>query len=283
MNASIWDVTNAEYHADNTKVGSTMLNDFLYSPATYYGKYVGKDKDGNPLIPHEQTRDMLLGSVTHCLILEPDQFSKLYACRPEGIDGRTTRGKDELAKWRASAIGKEEIDAGILEQATAMAKAVLTNPMVSDLTMFAIRERAIICQDPTSGIWQKCKADWFIAKIDQDTDLHLDLKTSDDPTPEAWEKPWGPMAKFGYSLQVASHYPAVIEDLTGRLCASGVVVVGKAAPHDVYVYDTTAWRLDGETKRRSALDGLAECIASGNWTRYEQCEPYKLSPPTWRK
>ena len=49
MAATIWNVSNAEYHAATDRIGSSMLQVILESPAQYYRKYIGKDADGQPL------------------------------------------------------------------------------------------------------------------------------------------------------------------------------------------------------------------------------------------
>ena len=273
--ASAWQCTNNEYHADLNKIGSTMLKTAIVSPAEYYGRYVAKT------IPNEQTPAMTLGSAVHCLVLEPEKFSSLFCCRPEGIDGRTKEGKVVLAEFRLKSLGKLELTSDQKKQADAMAAAVLRHPLVHQICDDAIRERAIVWEE--DGLEFKCKPDWFIERPDLERDLHLDLKTSDDPTPENWDSSsrWSPMVKYGYDLQVAAHYPIGIEAMTGRGCDSGLVVVGASEPHDVFLYDTTPWRAQGEDRRAQAIRSIRECSESGVWERPEQEIVTILSPKVW--
>jgi hypothetical protein len=45
---------------------------------------------------------MKLGTATHCAILEPERFNSEYVAMPEGIDRRTTAGKQAYADLLAS-------------------------------------------------------------------------------------------------------------------------------------------------------------------------------------
>jgi hypothetical protein len=263
--AEVWTVDNRTYHSDTTKVGSTMLKCILDSPAEFYARYVAKKPDGSPLLVTEPTPDMVLGSATHCLVLEPQKFDSLYCHRPPGIDGRTKDGKQKLAEFRLSALGKEDLTDEQWDKSHRMAEAVLASPLVKELMAGAIFERPIVWEE--FGILQKCKPDIYLPRPECDSDLHCDLKTSDEPGPENWQRGgiWGPMRKWGYDVQCAAHYPAGISALTGRPCSAGLIVVGKSEPHQVFVYDATPWWEIGQWHRIKALHTLAVCRESGIW------------------
>jgi hypothetical protein len=266
MTATIWPCTNAEYHADTSKVGATMLKTLLDDgPAAYYGRYIGKKPDGTPLIPQDPTPDMILGSAVHALVLEPENFDKLFCSRPAGIDGRTKDGKEKLAEFRLSTIGKQELTGEALLTARAMSAAVLKEPQVREFLETAIKERAIVWTE--NGIEQKCRADIFVHCPNDYHDCHADLKTAANPRPSHWlsTSAFNPMTAYHYDLQVAAHYPAGITALTGRPCSSGLIVVGKSPPHDVYIYDATPRQHCGQVWRQRALDILAECLETGIW------------------
>jgi len=279
--ASTWECTNVQYHEDTQRIGASMLITALRSPAEYNDLYVTRVRR------LEQTPRLLLGSLVHCLVLEPELYDTIYTCRPEGIDGRTTDGKKALAAWRASSLGKVEITSDTLTKARRIASAVLESPVVQMWTTGSVRERAIVWEG--DGLTFKCRPDWFIERPGDPVDLHLDLKTSDDPYPEHWlsNSNWGPIAKYRYDLQVAAHYPIGIEHLTGKPCNSGVVVVGTAEPHDVFVYDTTLLRPRGEHFRSLAIAQIKACQESGVWQRPEQSVEANCgvvvvpAPPEW--
>lgn len=274
MTARIWECDNKTYHADNTKVGSSMLKVAIRSPAEYRRRYIDV-----PPLPAETTPAMTLGSALHCLVLEPENFDSLFCCRPAGIDGRTKEGKEALAKFRLSAIGKEELTIEQHEQAKAMANAVLAESQVADMLAEAVFERAILWED--GEMICKCKTDIFIPRPELDSDLILDLKTSDDPTPETWSRggSFAPIPKYRYDLQGA-HYRAGVSALTGRPASFGLVVVGKDEPHDVYLYDLAEWMEIGDHYRAIAMRAIATGAITG-WRRPEQGTVIKLFPSAW--
>ena len=83
--------TNAEYHADLSHVSNSMLKVFAESPQKYYQMFVAKT-----MPKPEQTPSLLLGSVVHCLFLEPEKFGAEYAVAP-AVDRRTKVGKETFA------------------------------------------------------------------------------------------------------------------------------------------------------------------------------------------
>lgn len=282
--AKVWPCTNAQYHADTSRIGSTMLKTILDpGPSTYYGRFVGTKPDGTPLLPFEPTDDMILGSAVHCLVFEPTNFDAMFCTRPDGIDGRTKDGKEKLAAFRQASLGKTELTTGALAKARAMAASVLAEPtlqkLLNDSRETAI-ERAIVWTE--QGIEMKCRPDWFLYFDDSNFDLHLDLKTSSDPLPTNWlsSSQFGPMAKYRYDLQVAAHYPIGIESLTGRACASGVVVVGKTEPYDVFLYNTSSWGPCGEAWRQKAINALLRCRETDVWRDEAQDHVSVMQPPS---
>jgi len=279
MNATVIPVDNKCYHADATRIGSTMLMQALECPQLYYEYFVSRERQ------HEPTDDMILGSCVHALVLEPDTFDSLYACRPAGIDGRTKDGRVALKEFQASCIGKTVITAETRDKAHAMAKSVLAEPTLKSLLGEAKQihiERAIGWEE--GDLKFKCKPDWFL-ELTGEYDAHLDLKTTTDPTPEYWlsMSSFSPMFVRRYDLSVAAHYPMGIEALTGRPCASGVVCVGKSEPHAVYIHWTTAYRNVGEAWRQKAINIVRRCQESGVWRDELQDEVNipKRAIPAW--
>src|SRR4051812_44964464 len=75
-----WDktITNDQYHADKTAIGSSALKHMLKSPARFYSRhFLGvKDKD-------EPSKQMQLGTMIHTALLEPERFTKNFVIMPE--------------------------------------------------------------------------------------------------------------------------------------------------------------------------------------------------------
>jgi len=249
-----------------------MLRTALRSPAEYHARYVAKT------LADEPGRSQLLGSAVHTLVLEPGEYDKLYYVRPDGIDGRTREGKAALADLALRSVGKTELKADLDRQARAMAAAVLRESLVKALLAGAVYERAVVWSEV--GLEFKCRPDVFVARPDEPSDLILDLKTSEDSTPEFWNRSgaFGPMVRYNYNMQ-AAHYARGIGELTGRPCSCGLIVVGVDSPHDVYVYDITDWLPSGDFYRRTAIAAIQRGCAESFWRRPEQGQVIRLAAP----
>ena len=65
--------SNADYHADKTRVSSSQLKTILRSPEQYYKEYVLSQRDNTP------KDKFVFGSFVHTLILEPHKVQTEYA------------------------------------------------------------------------------------------------------------------------------------------------------------------------------------------------------------
>lgn len=270
--AEFWPCTLREYHADTSRQGSSMLNTLLDSPPRYKAMFV----DTPPTIAWEESDDLLLGNVVHCQVLEPEKFSMIYAVAPE-CDMRTNKGKEEWANFKGKYPIHTAIKTKLYDQASRMSDSVRANPQAWELIQSGRRELAVKCE--LDDVPCKVRADVFIENYSSAEDLLLDLKTASNPTPEKWRSPYSPMIEYGYNLQVAAMYPLGFEQVTGRTCLSGVIVVGKSAPHDVYTYSTAEYRDQGTAWLRKALRMLHQCQSTGVWQRPEQQRVERLPAP----
>lgn len=275
MSAEVWEnVTNEEYHADTSKVGSTMLKTAIKSPSRYKATYITKT------IQKKATPSMLLGSLVHCLVLEPQSFSSLYLLEPEGLDKRTTAGKTWVADHGLALATKKAVPFGVYQQAKAISEAVLFEPLVQELLEGSIRERAVIWSE--GDIDCKSKLDLFVARPELETDLILDLKTSDDPTPEHWSSGgrFGPIPLYRYDMSMV-HYERSMVELNGRHCSTGLIVVGSDEPFDVFVYDISPWLEVGYYWWHRGMDVIRAGREQDIWRRFEQDGIVTLSPTRW--
>lgn len=113
---------NAEYH-QHPAVSKSDLDLIQRSPAYY--KYCKEHEKS-------QTPAMLLGSVVHKLVLEPEEFDAEFAVAPV-CDKRTKAGKEMWAEFEAHAEGLTVMTKDLSEQAQAMANAVLSHEIARKL------------------------------------------------------------------------------------------------------------------------------------------------------
>jgi hypothetical protein len=83
--------TNAQYHADTTKLSNSMLSILKRSPKLFFRYYIAQS-----LAIPESTQSMELGSMVHTMVLEPDEFESRYAKPIQGLDRVRVAGK---AAW----------------------------------------------------------------------------------------------------------------------------------------------------------------------------------------
>jgi hypothetical protein len=263
MPASIWECSNKEYHADHSKIGASMLKVAVESPRDYFRRFVADQ----PIEVNAQTPAMLLGSAVHAMFLEPEKFDAQFAVRPD-VDGRTTEGKKRMAEFGLAAMGKAVITAEVASQARDIVDSLYQEPLVVGWRAKAICEQAIIWEE--GGLTFKCRPDMFVPDSPCPPGTIIDLKVSEDPTPECWLNAgaYGPMRKFRYDIQVA-HYCAGVETLHAGQPVFCLAVVGKNPPHDVYCYIANAWLAPGTLLRQRAIEAILDGPLT-EWRRPEQ-------------
>ena len=252
-------LSNADYHA-LPSVSSSQLKTILRSPAHYADAYLyGKPRK-------EPTASMVLGSLTHTLFLEPEQYGSEYIIAPKW-DARTTEGKAIREAFLAEAEGKTVIDADQLATAQAMANALCGHAIHEAMTG-GHAEASIFWQDEQTGLACRIRPDYHIAPSDiWPTGLIIDVKTTDDARAEAFART---CVNFGYDLSAAmycdgfrQHYGADEPPLFLLL------VVERDAPYAVTCYECSPEMLDkGAGKYRQALEWLENCQRTDNWPGY---------------
>ncbi len=252
-------MNNAEYHADTSAISASGLKLFARSPAHYYAAYL------DPQRPERQpTAAMKLGTATHCAILEPERFNAEYVAMPEGIDRRTTSGKQAYADLMAS--GAEVLAADDMASVMNMACSFRDNDISRALFDRSHSVEQSICAT-INGVSCKCRPDFITA----DRLLVMDVKTTKDASPEAFGKSaWN----LGYHIQ-AAFYRRVIGAATGTTPDFIFGCVESESPHLVaYLLDYADGLID------TLLERYAECLAADLWPGYvAEIEMQELSVP----
>jgi len=113
---------------NNMHLSFSSLTAFMRSPRHFY-HYHTKDK--------ERTDAMLLGDLTHVLILQPEKLAEKFAIKPQNANKASNANKEILARFEADNVGKIAISADQWELAKQMAEAVTKNPTISPLLIGA--------------------------------------------------------------------------------------------------------------------------------------------------
>lgn len=258
----VWAVDALAYHADTSRVGRSMLDCFRDSPRRYHGLYV----TGELPLP-EPTEAMQFGTLFHRYILEPEKFKATTYIAPQFGPGgeRWNRSKKEhKAAWADVLLecnGRTLLDVETADLLAAMKSGIERSPVASAL-LFSEGpvEQALTWIDEDTGLPCKCLRD----KVSGGHSLIVDLKTCEDSTPSAFARH---AASYGYHNQSAfyteGHRQVFNEDPAGFV----FVAVSKKAPHDVSVFELDYDAIElGHKQNKAALAGIANCMATGEWS-----------------
>jgi len=212
------------------------------------------------------TPALALGRLTHTLTLQPELFDSEYAVWRGG-----RRAGKEYEAWEAQNAGKSHVREQDLDAAQAIATAVRSCPLVQPYLEGARYEVGTAWRDEPTGLVCRALLDWC------PPGALLDLKTTRSTDPGAFARS---AAQYGYHGQMA-HYAEGYRAMTGAYPERVLLVaVESAPPYDVVVYDMAGSLEPGRTWRRTLLDRLADCIASGQYPgRASEILPLDL--PAW--
>lgn len=268
-----WFPQDFDYNADRDWLRHSHLEVFRDSIPTYHGRYVAKT-----LPDRKETEALRFGTWAHEWFF--GKGSGAFLVLPK-IDGRTKLGKElnkqnaERAKASDLILISEE-DRGLL---AGMHKAALASEGAALLKESGIVESPFHWTDPISGIGCKAKPDKFFPESSIGGRVMMDLKTADNPSPEAFRRD---MANYGYHRQAAFYIEGGKIAFDFGYVQFLFLVIGKKPPHETIVYELHPQALkDGRLENQSLLIDLAECRASGNWTGRWSSEPQMIGLPKW--
>ncbi len=206
--------------------------------------------------PKEQSKAFLIGSATHCMVLEPSAFAARYVVAPK-CDRRTREGKLAYAAFLDGKGDRQDLSQDQYQDAKAI-QAAMSGHDVHKYIRDGEAEVCMVWIDPRTGL--KCKARADYAR--REPAALIDLKTTQNATEKSFRRD---MDKYRY-YQQAAFYSDGWEVLTGNMPFFVFIVAEKPAPNDVAAYevhDNTI--LAGQLEYRKALDIYAECLESGEW------------------
>ena len=255
-------LSNADYHA-LPSVSSSQLKTILRSPAHYRAAYLEDAPRKEP------TPGMVLGSLTHTLFLEPENFGSEYIIAPE-CDRRTKEGKAVYAAFQDAADGLTIITDDQLQTAQAMANS-LCGHIIHEAMTGGHAEASIFYSASVGGVGMACRIrpDYHIPPCDTwPSGLIIDVKTTDDARPEAFAST---CVTYGYDLSAAMYCDGFQQHYgTDEPPLFLLLVVERDAPFAVACYECSPEMLDkGNEKYRKAMQLLADSTASGEWPGYD--------------
>lgn len=256
------------------RAAAAISNSGLTTIATKSYRHYLHDK-ANPKVP---TTAMVLGTVSHTLLLEPLEFGKRYVVQPDFGDGRTKEAKAAKAAWLAD-VGPEQevIDTETFDKAQAIVASVRRHPVASQIFAAGHAELSAFWMHPVLQVWCKARLDWVTPD-----GYVVDFKTtSSGAGRDEWQRTMFSRERRYYCQ--SSWYSDAHEHVTGVRPKAFIFVVAETEPpHEVAIYTP-----DGEAIALGARDCLvaaaryaASLMAPADETGYP-VEVQDIGPPRW--
>ena len=292
-----------KYHSAPGLSSGAIRCFYRQSPLHYRKAYLDRE------LPRKETEAMLLGTLVHCLVLEPDSFEQRYqreldlADYPEALRTvaemkkycekhrlPTTGVKSELIAriqehdetapvwdllvYRQKEQTKQEvIKTGLWDKARRMRDGVFANADVANLFKDGKPEVSVWGQHDSTGIITKCRSDWL---RDEDG-LVVDLKTCACSSPEFFAKA---CADHDYAMQQV-HYMETLASAGYPQEVFAFVAIESEEPYicQPYFLDDRSIHLT-EDVYHTAMERLRVCTEQNIWPTYT--DQSELSLPVWK-
>lgn len=223
--------------------------------------------------PQKDTPNLLLGSVVHCLILEPEKFDETYKTIPI-LDKRTKAGKEQadILARECDVKGLTPVSADVVDTAKAIVANVEKHPFFKN-----IHDKG--CAHELTATWMnkgiECKG--RIDCYNPNTKTIIDIKTTKDASQSEFAKA---CYYYGYINQAAWYLQGLNENGLG---ADNFIILAieKEAPHCCAVYRLNPFDIGkADEENNMWLEKLKEFIATEKIVGYPE-ETQELNVPLW--
>lgn len=252
MEAGLYGMTNAEYHAEEALSASGMKT-LLEAPAKFAYQR-----------EHPVFKDIFdFGSVWHTKVLG-DQGEKIVKVNADSW--RTDAAK--AIKAEAHANGQIPILSKDLEVIDEMVKIFRAHPEASALIDLdkGVIEQSAFWQDERTGVWLRTRFDYLPDAVERSPFIIGDPKTAASSKPEKWLKS---APDYGYHIQDALYRKAVRELGIHPRPRFQFAVQEKEPPYIVSVIELDARaQVIGDYLVRVAIDTWIECTTKNEWPGY---------------
>lgn len=297
----IENMDNHTYHAAVGLSSSAIKYFYHHSPAHYFHHYVLSERQ------ETTSAAQLLGTLVHCLVLEPDAFDKRYQkeiskddypnalrtvadlrgyCEQNNLktDGLKQDLIDRIAAhdptvpiWdnlllKPKQDNRDTIDSELWDKARRMRDSVLNNTEIARLFSRGDAEVSVWgCHEPT-GMLTKCRCDWL-----REDGIVVDLKTCLNASPGGFSTA---CAKYDYVMQQV-HYMETLNSAGYGKDEFVFVAVENEPPYvsTYYVMDEHSVQVT-ESAYHATLARLHSCQQQKQWPAYTG--DTVLSLPLWK-
>lgn len=261
ISGAFYDMLEQEYRAQTAIAGSDAKHILPpKTPSHYAAHMAGETK-------REQTRSMLLGTMSHLAVLEPNKLDAAFVEKPEGIDFRTKEGKE----WKAKVGTTPILDADEARAVRGIRDSIANHKAAQDL-LADTRSEVSVFGESHSGLWIKGRIDAL------KSGAIVDVKTTSagaDANAFARQS-----FALNYHVSAAWYwYLATLNEMPPK--AFYWVAVEVAPPYAVAVYEIHKDALQlGFRMMQDALALIARCEDENHWPGYGD-EVHTLNLPPW--
>ena len=224
------------------------------TPAHYYAHRTEQ-------IKREETRALVIGTLCHLAVLEPERLDTAFVVRPEGIDLRTKEGK----LWKESVGTLPILDSEEAKMLAGMKASVAIHPAASELLNASKKEVSMFASHRTG------------LKIKGRLDILGDGFVADVKTAELGDSQGFASAIFRYNYHVQAAMYCQLANVERFV----FIAVEKAPPFAVAVYELSPKALQiGYSALNTALELIAECEDRNEWPAYSS-QKQVIDLPSW--
>jgi hypothetical protein len=255
------------YHDQIRALSSGGLREALISANHFHYKFILGNKPA-------ATPAMRTGNVIHAALLERERYAREMVLKPD-FNRRSNAGKAEEAAWLEANEGKIIVSESDAELIDAILSSVERKPHVIAMLDAAEKEVTGLGYDESTRLLCRIRPDAMLI----DDGMILDLKTSTDASPRAFERS---IYQYGYHIQAAFYLRVASQIVGRRLEMFRWIVVEKTPPYEVAVYDAdSAWLSMGDQEIDRAVRRIDKAMRSGVWDGYQQATSQFISPQLW--
>jgi exodeoxyribonuclease VIII len=261
-----YDMIEQEYRSQTAIAGSDAKHILQpKTPAHYAAHMAGETK-------REPSKAMMLGTMAHLAVLEPNKLDAAFVEKPEGIDFRTKLGKE----WKDSIGTMPILDQDEARAVRGIRDSIAANKAAKDLLAETQSEVALFAEH-RSGLWIKGRVD-ALKVVDDMECVICDVKTTSAGAD------YNTFSRQAASLNyhVSAAWYSHLAGLNGLPpCRFYWIAVETTAPFAVAVYEIHPDALDlGVGMMNDALGLIAQCEDDGVWPGYAP-EVQCLNLPSW--
>lgn len=217
------------------------------------------------LVDSSGTEATNFGKAAHALLLEPEEFRKLYVVMPK-YDRRTKIGKENHAAFVRDHPGMNYVAQPEFDMMEKIILNISNHALAKKLLDGSVKEQSIFWTDPRTGV--RCR----IRPDSRSSIAIIDLKSTKDASREGfkWEA-----RRFGYDLSAAMYQDGCFHAFNEEL-PFAFLAAEKTGPCAVALYPACAAMLEeGYSWYRKALDKFAWCLEHDKWPLYQDGTEYE--------